>query len=242
MSQRTGLAGVALNVVSPEKLADFYVQYLGMTVTRTNKELRLHYDKNQAYIAFRQSPSLSNYEHAPNDTYWKISITLPDIDMAYSQLKQREVKISKPKQFENIGYICHLTDPQGFQIELLQHTFENEEKSMLAHEQHKLGGGARIGLITLRTNDIYPELDHYIGTLGMRLLSIQPLEKYDFDLYFFGFSKETPPNPVPTSVQNRPWLWQRPYTILEIQHRYEKGASIKKTNSNSTGFTKLIFK
>jgi len=222
MIKKPYVAGVVLNVVSPEKLAKFYVQYLGMTATRTENELRVGYNEAEAYIALRQSPSLSSYKHERNDIYWKIGITLPDIDIAYSHLKHQGVNVSRPHQFENIGYLCHLTDPEGYQIELLQHTFEKDEKTMVADEKLKLGGGARVGQITLRTNDIYSELDYYIGRLGMRLLSIQPVPKYNFDLYFFGFCKETPPNPVPTSEENRPWLWQRPYTTLEIQHRYEK--------------------
>ncbi len=241
MTSRPHLTGLSLNVISPKKLADFYVQYLGMTLTKTETELRLQYSEHETYIALNSSPSQSPYQHDRNDHYWKIGITLPDLDMAYSQLKQRGIDVSKPHQFEDIGYLCHLTDPEEFQIELLQHTFEYEKKTKQGNEQHPLGGGARLGQITLRTDNIYSELDYYMGVQGMRLLSIQPVPKYNFDLYFLSSTKETPPHPAPTSIKNRPWLWQRPYTLLEIQHRYEEGVAIRESDWNTAGFGRLVF-
>lgn len=235
------LSGIVLNVREPEKLAEFYIKYLGMHLRKTETELRLSYNECEAYITLRPSSSQSHYKHGRDDHYWKIGITIPDVDFAFKQLKQMGVQVSPPHQFEDIGYLCHLTDPEGFQIELLQHTFENEKKSKQGDEQLPLGGGARLGQITLRTDNICSALEYYIGNRGMRLLSIQPVPKYEFDLYFLSSIKETPPHPALTSVENRPWLWQRPYTLLEIQHRYEKGASIQKTDNNSIGFEVLLF-
>ena len=54
----------------------------------------------------------------------------------------------------------------------------------------------------------------------MKLLSIQDISAFGFSLYFLAFTSETPPVPSELeSVGNREWLWQRPYTTLEIQHR-----------------------
>ena len=54
----------------------------------------------------------------------------------------------------------------------------------------------------------------------MKLLSIQDISAYGFCLYFLAFTSETPPVPTELeSVENREWLWQRPFTTLEIQHR-----------------------
>ena len=33
-------------------------------------------------------------------------------------------QVSVINQFMEVGYLCHLTDPNGFTIELLQHTFK----------------------------------------------------------------------------------------------------------------------
>ena len=32
--------------------------------------------------------------------------------------------VSSPLQYKDTGYLCHLADPDGFSLELLQHTFE----------------------------------------------------------------------------------------------------------------------
>lgn len=52
----------------------------------------------------------------------------------------------------------------------------------------------------------------------MKLLSIQPVTQYGFTLYFLAYTSESPPDDDLEAVQNREWLWQRPYTMLELQH------------------------
>ena len=60
----------------------------------------------------------------------------------------------------------------------------------------------------------------YRAQLGMRLLSIQDIPQHSFSLYFLGFTEEEPPCADLRSVGVREWLWQRPYTTLEIQYKY----------------------
>ncbi len=241
MSAATSLAGLVLRVTSPERLAEFYVQHFGMTLSREAGELRLSYDKAGAYLALRPSRSPAAYSHHANDHYWKIGITLPNIDLAYAQLKAKGINVTEPRQFRDIGYLCHITDPEGFQVELLQHTFEGQPRTSDGDEKLPLGGGARIGQITLRTTDIGAELDHYQTHMGMTLLSIQPVPDYDFDLYFLAFTNETSPHADLTSVQNREWLWQRSYTLLELQHRLKLGTIITPVAAKKTGFESLRF-
>ena len=55
----------------------------------------------------------------------------------------------------------------------------------------------------------------------MKLLSIQPVKRYNFTLYFLAFTEEDPPILEDLeAVENREWLWQRPYSTLELQHRW----------------------
>ena len=88
------------------------------------------------------------------DRYWKIGITLPNVDMAVAQLRGRGVEVSEPKQFQDIGYMSHLADPAGYQIELLQHDFESNRPVDAGDRDAVLGGGARVAQVTLRTNDL----------------------------------------------------------------------------------------
>ena len=241
MTTKNTLAGVVLNVQSPKNLAQFYTQYFGLSVIKIQDELRLSYGKQGAYLALRQAPSSTPYQMTPTDQYWKIGITLPDLDLAYQQLNDKGINISEPQQFRDIGYLCHVTDPEGFTIELLQHTFEEAPLAKPGDPEKPLGGGAKIGQITLRTTNIKQELSYYQQQLGMRLLSIQPVTVYGFTLYFLAFTQEVPPDPDLQAVSNRPWLWQRPYTTLEIQHLLSPGATIQQTPPDQAGFSHLRF-
>merc|ERR1712228_464071 len=52
----------------------------------------------------------------------------------------------------------------------------------------------------------------------MRLLCVEDVGRFGFDLYFLAFTTETPPVPDnPGHHDNREWCYQRHYTTLEIQ-------------------------
>jgi catechol 2,3-dioxygenase-like lactoylglutathione lyase family enzyme len=234
------LAGVALNVAVPEKLAEFYIHHLGMAVDRSGDLLRVGYDGPTASLELRPSPSPDPYVHDASDEYWKIGITLRDVDMAFEQLSRAGIPVTRPRQFLDIGYMCHLTDPQGFQIELLQHTFEDQPRTLPGNPDLPLGGGARIGQITLRVVDLDGALALYQRSMGMRLLSKQVVAGRDFTLYFLAFTDETPPDSDIEAVANRPWLWQRPYTTLELQHLSEPGSTVCHASAGNSGYAGLL--
>ena len=52
----------------------------------------------------------------------------------------------------------------------------------------------------------------------MKPLSIQSVQPHGFTLYFFAFTDDDPPNPQLEAIENRTWVYRRPYTVLEIQH------------------------
>jgi len=235
------LAGVALNVVSPVALAAFYVGSLGMRVLRKAPYVRLGYGGQGACLELRPSLSRVPYRHDGLDTYWKIGIAMPNVDIAYDQLCNAGIAISEPRQFQEIGYMCHFSDPEGFQIELLQHTFQDQTRTAAGDPALPLGGSGEIGQITLRTADIGGALDLYQTKWGMRLLSVQPVEDRDFTLYFLAHTDESPPDPDTEAVGNRPWLWQRPYTTLELQHLRNPASRIRPPSPDETGYAELLF-
>lgn len=48
----------------------------------------------------------------------------------------------------------------------------------------------------------------------------EEVEQYGFDLFFLAWTLEEPPLPHNLrAVENREWVYQRPYTTLEIQVR-----------------------
>lgn len=208
------LSGVRLRVDKPAMLADFYATALGMTVRVIDGVWRVGYRGADADLLLL--PDGGSYQHDRGQRYWKIGITLPDVDAAAASLRAAGIEVTEPKQFLDIGYMCHLSDPEGFQIELLQHEFEGPGRRSKNSGQPPFVE-ARIGQVTLRSGEMVVD-GARCAALGMRLLSLQEVAPYGFDLHFYAFTAEEPPNPDLWSVENREWLWQRPYTTLEFQN------------------------
>ncbi len=210
-----------------------FVESPNQTPARDQAVLELWHDKS--------TPAQSGYDHSRSDLYWKIGVTLPDIDLACERLRAIGVEVSSPRQFRDIGYLCHLSDPDGYQIELLQWTFEGSKKLYTALPDQPLGQPSTLAHITLRTTDIDACLSFYSDVLGMRQLSRQPVEPFGFTLYFLAYTDETPPNADLEAVENREWLWQRPYGVLELQHLHgpEAPQSLRNHDADALGFRGL---
>jgi catechol 2,3-dioxygenase-like lactoylglutathione lyase family enzyme len=208
------LSGVRLRVANPQELSAFYGTALGMQVQQDGANWRVGYPGQDADLVL--CPGGGGYTHDRGQRYWKIGITVPNVDLAVDHLRSLGVQVGDPKQFLDIGYMAHLSDPQGFVIELLQHDFQGN-RPLGAGNASAPFAAACIGQITLRSGDVQAE-EAVFESLGMRLLSVQEVEPYGFDLHFYAFTGEHPPEPDLWSVANREWLWKRPYTTLEIQH------------------------
>ncbi|WP_299985152.1 VOC family protein [uncultured Ruegeria sp.] len=208
------MAALRLRVADPDTLAAFYRETLGMSVQIEGANRRVGYPGQDADLLLM--PGGGGYHHDRGQRYWKIGITLPDVDLAVDDLRQKGVPVSAPGQFLDIGYMCHLNDPEGFVIELLQQDFEGNRPVGAASPGASFAK-ACIGQITLRTGDIAAEAA-FCQFMGLSLLSMQDVEPYGFDLHFYAFTSDKPPNPDLWAVENREWLWKRPYTTLEFQH------------------------
>ena len=181
---------------------------------------------HQACVAFQ-----------PPAGYWKIGLLVSDLDAHRRELLDRGLEVTQPRQFRDIGYLCHTCDPDGYRIEFLQRTFASSP-------QKSKDARASLGHITLRAVDIDASLAFYREVLGMRLLSVQPVEPHEFTLYFLANTPEEPPLADLHDVRNRQWLWQRRYTCLEIQHFW--GSQARKSpyqrfDTQSHGFWGLGF-
>ncbi len=214
MTMPLRLAALRLRVADPDALAVFYRDALGMTVQVEGPNRRVGYPGEGVDLLLM--PGGGGYRHDRAQRYWKIGITLPDVDLAAARLRNGGVSVSAPGQFLDIGYMCHLTDPEGFVIELLQHDFEGNRPDDAADPDAPFAR-ACIGQITLRTGDITAE-DAFCRAQGMKLLSVQDVARHGFDLHFYAFTDEVPPDPDLWAVANREWLWKRPYTTLEFQY------------------------
>ena len=208
---------LTLRVTDPDAQRQFYRDALGMSDQGGD---RLGYTPEETALRFVKAEAA--YRPQPADLYWKIAIAVPDIDLAYTQLQKAGVPCTAPSQFRDVGYLAKAVGPEGFTIELIDHWFKGDRPDF-QRKVHLFGGGAHLNLLTLRTADM-AAVEPNILSWGMKPVSIQPVDPYGFTLYFYGFTDETPPNSDLTAVENRIWLYQRPYTILEVQHIHELDA------------------
>jgi catechol 2,3-dioxygenase-like lactoylglutathione lyase family enzyme len=202
---------LTLRVRNPEAQRRFYCDVLGMLDLGSG---RIGYGGEQMALQFEaaQTP----YQPQGSDLYWKIALSVPNIELACQQLADRGVPVAQPGQFRDVGYLAKATDPEGFSIELIDHWFEGERPAVECDE-NLLGGGAHLSLLTLRVADI-ATVEPSLVAGGMVPLSIQPVTPYGFTLYFYAFTDEVPPNDDLEAVENRTWVYRRPYTVLELQH------------------------
>ena len=205
------LEAIRLRCSDPESQKQFYCDVLGMQ-QRANGTIG--YTGEEAGLLFEATKA--PYRPSPNDLYWKIALAVPNIDLAHRQLVQKGIAVQAPRQVGDVAYLAHLQDPEGFTIELLDHWFEGDRPAE-ASETQRLGGGPCLNLLTLRAADIGP-VDRSVKTLGMTPLSVVPVPTGGFTLYFYAFTDERPPSPDLLALENRTWVYQRPYTVLEVQH------------------------
>ena len=194
------------------------------------------YGGEQAKLLFPQAKG--KYIPEPSDLYWKITLAVPNIELACQQLKELGVDVGAPRQFLDVGYLAHFTDPEGFTIELIEHWFQGQRGDEHINPD-LLGGGAHLNLLTLRANSI-GNIITLCESWGMKQLCIQTLESHGFTLYFFAFTSDSPPSLDLYAVENREWLYQRKYTVLEVQYLH-KEVEIQRPHSAEAGYAGTVF-
>lgn len=163
LTQETIKIGFPSLAVLPSNLEAslmFYQKYLGMDILK-KFETQTH---SIHWLGCVESPQSSVLElitnkHAkdvpldqPNNSssnvYWKIGLSLPDVALACKKLSQNGISTAPPRQFLDIGFLCDLTDPNGYSIELLQHDFQSNFKEIIPNAS-PLGQKASIGMLKL---------------------------------------------------------------------------------------------
>jgi len=259
LEDRPRLSHHILSIKNAEASLAFYQQRLGMTLVDQMERSGDGGRERFYFLGYAPPPTtllvlhqclesrvLANqedYRHNKLDGYWKIGITLRDVDMARERLIAAGIEVNKPTQFRDIGYLCHLADPSGYNIELLQHDFAANFCTARVDPQCPLGSIPTLGQITLRIKDPTPSLHFYCTLLGMKLLSRQVVSPYRFTLYFLACSDEQPPDADIDAIGNREWLWKRPYTSLELQHNWDTPSDFRYSQQadNALGFRGIGF-
>ena len=222
------LDAIRLRCSDPEAQKRFYCDVLGM---RERANGTIGYADEEAGLLFEVAEV--PYRPSPNDLYWKIALAVPNIDLAYGQLTEMGLEVQVPRQVGDVAYLAHFKDPEGFTIELLDHWFVGDRPSE-EFDTQRLGGSPCLNLLTLRAADVGP-LDRSVKTMGMTPLSVVPVPTAGFTLYFYAFTDERPPNADLLAIENRTWVYQRPYTVLEIQHVSDAGR-MKRPQTREGGY------
>ena len=175
--------------------------------------------------------------------YWKIAISISELDIAHDRLIANGVEVDTPRQVGDIAYLCHFNDPDGYCIELIQHDFLQNHEPVAEDFAYALGSRPTFSLITYRVKDAEASLRFYTEELGLRLLSVQAVQARRFTLYFLACTDEVPPHADLEHVDNREWLWQRPYSMVELQHVWgtEESEDFSYRVGPGTGFVGISF-
>lgn len=237
------LAQHTLRIADPEVSLHFYRSQLGMTLLAQKDDgdathyflgfvepgmdvdaiesdptqwqprcfLELVHNANSPAADIRQQPD-------SGEGYWKFALSVAELDVAHNRLIANGVAVDTPRQVGDIAYLCHFSDPDGYCIELIQHDFLQNHRPVAEDFNYALGSRPTFSLITYRVKDADVSLHFYTELLGMRLLSVQKVEARGFTLYFLACTDERPPHSDVEHVGNREWLWQRPYSMVELQH------------------------
>ncbi len=237
------LARHTLRIADAGRSLSFYQSILGMTLLaerRKNSETHFFLGfvepgpaKTRGEVEKRklQQDCLLELVHAPkravaevrkqpdkNEGYWKISISVADLNVARDRLLENGVEVDSPRQVGDIAYLCHFNDPDNYCIELIQHDFLQNHQAEPVDPNFKLGTRPSFLLVTYRVRDAKASLAFYTELMGMRLLSRQTVEARGFTLYFLAYAADELPDPDVEHVGNREWLWQRPFAMVEFQH------------------------
>lgn len=262
------LAQHVLRISEPNKSIPFYTEKLGFTLcgehrdgsstyytlayqlqsqAPTDSGTKLRAAENTCLLTLVHRPSQppANIRKQPDmsEGYWKIALAVKDLDIAHTCLVENGVDVDTPRQIPNIAYLCHFSDPDGYCIELIQHDFADNHTAGQVCADFALGTKPTFSLITLRSKDIEKSQNFYEKLLGMRLLSRQTVDSRQFTLYFFAVTDDSLPNADVDHIDNREWLWRRPYTMLELQHVWgtESNAEFDYRTGAESGFEEMSF-
>ncbi len=234
----TQLVHHRLTVADPATSLAFYHRYFGLSLHATYETggRRYYYlgfglPRPDGDAAIPDYPGcLLELSHDPNDEfdtgpidgavpgYWKFSLAVADLDAARERLLAAGPDLSEPVMVPDVAYLCHCSDPDGYDIELIQHRFPANHPGSRYDPGYALGTPTSLSLVTYRVRDPVASLAFYQQQLGLRLLSKQVLEERGFTLYFLSADVEAAPDDDVESIGIREWLWQRPYALIELQH------------------------
>lgn len=243
----------SLYISNAKKSLEFYTNILGMKLIKKFHEnekefyhLKFNLDTNEAILELIYDKNHTNIfpkDSSKVEGYWKFAICIKDVDIAREKLLKNGVNVTPAFQVPNVAYLCHFSDLDGYAIELIQHKFEQNHIKEEADDNYALGNKAVLSLVTYRVKDINKSLDFYTKKLGLKLYSKMDVSFRGFNIYFLAPNIEELPNKDIESIDNVQWLWQRNFSMIELQHIFEleEQKDFSYEVGKNTGFEKITF-
>ena len=112
-----GIGGLFFRSENPERLAQWYQTYLGISVVPTSYGQKA-WQQNAGPTAFAPFPKDTTYfgKSGPN---WMVDFRVADLKAMVAQLRAAGITVEEPKSYPN-GDFSRLHDPEGNPIELWQ--------------------------------------------------------------------------------------------------------------------------
>ncbi|WDE09019.1 VOC family protein [Thalassomonas viridans] len=236
------LANHSLRTADVHKSLAFYQLTLGMKLVGQQldgerQSYFLAFDSEEAAtleIVFEPGVPLSvSPQPSRTEGYWKFAISVPDLALARQNIIDKGTPVGECTLVPGVAFLCHLQDPDGYCIELIQHHLDHVVPAE-DNRQYLLGTKPSFNLSTLRVKNIDASLAFYTA-LGMTLVSKLHVGARNMTLYFLAPPDTQPASPQLDAVENCDWMWQRPYTLLELQHIH--GTEIRDDFHYHTGIT-----
>ena len=214
-----------LLIKDPKRSLKFYKETLGMTLTDRYKN---HHTEHY-FLSFGNSLEAAlelvvwpeqSFSVAPqpskSEGYWKFTVAVTNLDETRDRLIAKGVQVGDCFEVPGLAYLCHLNDPDGYDIELIQRTLLENTPEFAQKEDHPLGSVPSLNLSTLRVKDIHKSLPFY-ETLGMDLVYTYRSETWAMTLYFLIFKQDPKYSELKKGHGIEEQLWQHNTTILELQ-------------------------
>lgn len=216
------IAAHRLRINNPNAALDFYQNRLGMTLiqqysSQQGTHYRLAFDAKQAALELIYHPDINvrvAAQPCKTEGYWKFSIAVDDLDATRRCLIEQGVRVGECLAVKGLAYLCHLTDPDGYCIELIQKTLQTTP----VEQRHTATGMASLNLSSLRVKHAQRSIDFYRG-IGMKLAYSYRSEPMQMELFFLVSTADVAILERPSDRLIEEQLWQFPHTILELQQR-----------------------
>lgn len=215
----------------PQASLDFYQNLLGMQVINSFdsqdgkhyqlsfEEVAINAERKQALlelidISETEQAEQLNIAPQPSQTegYWKFSIAVNDLEATREDLINKGLsQIGECFQVSPTGelaYLCHLQDPNGYCIELIQKTLKSNPIQQ--------SDSPTLNLSTIRVKNAEKSIQYY-EKLGMSLIYTFRADMRGMSLYFLIDKAHQPVlDAIPANTIEEK-MWQFPHTILELQ-------------------------